>query len=88
VEARFNLAHSLWMLSESDAAIAEMEEVIARDPANAAAYERLAIWRYYAGDDAAAWRNVHAAQALGHGLPPQFLDLLAARTPDPGPPFR
>jgi len=83
-DARFHLAMALWMLSQPEDALAEMEVVVEQDPDRAAAHERLAIWSYYGGDDAGAWRHVHAAQNLGHQMPPQFLALLAARTPEAG----
>lgn len=84
IDARFNLAMALWMLDDPDAAIAEMAEVVQQAPQRSDAHERLAIWNYYAGDNAAAWQHVHAAQAQGHQMPPQFLALLEASTPDPG----
>jgi tetratricopeptide (TPR) repeat protein len=87
-DPRFHLAMALWMMGESDQAILEMEEVVAQDPQRAEAHERLAIWNYYGGDDAAAWRHVHAARGLGHEMPGQFIALLEARTPDPGMPNR
>ena len=50
---------------------------------HARAYEKLAIWHYYAADDEAAWDYVQAALELDHEMPPQFMALLSKRTPKP-----
>lgn len=76
-------AATLQRLARLDEAAAEYEQVVALAPDNAAAHTRLAILRYYLEDDAAAWKHVAAAEALGGRIPPQFLTLLAARTPRP-----
>lgn len=83
VEARYNLAVTLAALARFDEAIEQMSLVVELDPRLGAAHERLAIWTYYTGDTAAAWRHVKAAEALGHQVPPQFLALLEARTTGP-----
>lgn len=83
-DTRFKLAWRLWDSDQSDDAIAEMNRVLALDPNRAEAHERLAIWNYYTGDYAEAWRQVHRTRALGGVVPPQFIPLLQARMPDPG----
>ncbi len=84
IETRFNLAAALARLGREPEAIDEMQAVIERDPQNAVALERMAVWHYYTGDHAGAWAHVHAARVLGRPLPPQFLALLEAQMPDPG----
>jgi Flp pilus assembly protein TadD len=75
-EPQFKLAMTLARLAENESAIRQMQRVIELEPAHAQAHERLAIWRYYAGEHEAAWAHVRAAEALGHTMPPQFIALL------------
>lgn len=82
-EALSQLALTLARDSRADEAIATMQSVLAIDPDNGFAHERLAIWHYYAGDDDAAWRHVEGARRAGHPVPEQFLALLEQRTPAP-----
>lgn len=83
LDSRYELAMELSSAQRGDEAVTVMEDLLALDPAQGRAHERLAIWRYYGGDDARAWEHVRAARALGTPLPPQFLSLLAQRTPEP-----
>lgn len=82
VEATYSLAYTLSMADERDEAIEQMRRVIELDPTHAKAHERLAIGYYYAEDYGNAWRHTHAAQDLGHVMPPQFLVLLDAQAPE------
>ncbi len=84
VEAREWLARTLDIGQRRAEAIAEMEAALEVDPNHAPAHERLAIWRYYTGDPASAWSHVHASRRLGQSLPPQFIQLLTEKMPDPG----
>ncbi|MCP3904655.1 MAG: tetratricopeptide repeat protein [Planctomycetes bacterium] len=84
VDARFGLADMLAREQRRDEAITEMETVVRLAPDDARAHERLAIWQYYDGDYASAWKHVHAARALDHRLPPQFIVLLERHMPEPG----
>ena len=79
-DAQYNLAAALDRAGQRDAAIAQMQRVLELDPRRAEAHERLAIWYYYTGDAAAAWRHVDAARDLGHEPPPQFLALLESQS--------
>jgi len=84
VEARVELANCLARELRHEEAIAEMQQVLVLDPTHAQAHERLAIWHYYVGDYGAAWRHVHAADDLGHVMPPQFINQLRGKMADPG----
>lgn len=83
-DLRSKLAMQLWGMDQFDDAVAEMTMASEIEPARAETHERLAVWSYYLGDDAAAWRHVHAARARGGDVPPQFIPLLERRIPDPG----
>ena len=83
VEARFSLAITLSMINELDSAIQQMQRVVQLDPDHGLAHERLAVWHYYAQDYSKAWQETHSAQDLGHAMPPQFLALLEAQSPEP-----
>lgn len=85
LEARFALAMALQMNLLLDDAIAEMLGYVELNPENALAHERLAIWYRYAGNLVKAWDHTHAAQALGHTMPGQFVALLQRDMPDPRP---
>ena len=84
VTARIALARSLARVPRRPEAIEAMNEVLALDPANGRAHERLAIWHYYEGDLETAWRHVHAARDVDQALPPQFIVLLERKMTDPG----
>jgi tetratricopeptide (TPR) repeat protein len=62
---------------------AHFERALELDPAHAAARERLAIQLYYLGEHARAWQHVHAAEASGRAVPPQFRAQLAQSFPEP-----
>jgi Flp pilus assembly protein TadD len=83
VNARTALAMTLSREGHRDEAIETMNEVLEIDSANGFAHERLAIWHYYEGDFATAWEHVHAARRLDHPMPPQFINLLDGKMPDP-----
>lgn len=72
-----------WRLDERERAVAELEEALRLDPRHGAAYVRLASLRYYLGDDAGAWRALHAAEDLGAPLPSALRGHLAQRMPEP-----
>ena len=61
-----------------------LKEALRLDPACGPAHQRLAIWSYYQGDFAGAWKHVYAAREAGDPVPPQFLEQLRARMPEPG----
>jgi tetratricopeptide (TPR) repeat protein len=82
-ETRVALAETLAREMRHEEAIAEMDAVIAAVPGHGRAHERLAIWHYYDGDYAAAWRHVRAARAAGHEMPPQFITLLSGKMAEP-----
>jgi tetratricopeptide (TPR) repeat protein len=84
VETRFALAETLAREMRYEDAIVEMDVVANADPGYGRAHERLAIWHYYTGDYVAAWRQVRAARAAGHEMPPQFITLLSRKMPEPG----
>jgi Flp pilus assembly protein TadD len=85
-EAQFQVAVTLWQRGSGDEATDEMQRVLEIDPQHAEAHGQLAVWSYYAGDDAAAWHHTLAAQALGHELPPQFIQRLETRSATPAQP--
>lgn len=72
-----------WRLDERAQALSELEEAVRLDPRHAPAYVRLASVRYYLGDDAGAWRALHAAEDLGASLPGALRGQLARRMPEP-----
>lgn len=82
-DAQYNLAITLWMMGERADATQQMLQVVNQQSDHALAYEKLAIWHYYAADDEAAWDFVQAALELDHEMPPQFMALLSKRTPKP-----
>jgi tetratricopeptide (TPR) repeat protein len=83
VEARYQLAMTLWDPATQQEAITEMNAVLAIDDGFAKAHERLAIWNYYVADYDTAWQHVHRAEELGQELPPQFMALLNGQMSDP-----
>ena len=82
-DAQYNLAITLWMMGNRADATQQMLGVVNLQNDHALAYEKLAIWHYYAADDEAAWDYVQAALELDHEMPPQFMALLSKRTPKP-----
>lgn len=80
LDARFDLASSLWMTGDRVGATQQMNLLVANNPDHAEAHERLAIWSYYADDVEAAWAHTRAAQQLGHEMPGQFVALLEKKT--------
>ena len=83
IEARVGYANTLAMEARTAEAIEAMEAVLALDPDNAIARERLAVWEYYEGNYAAAWEHVGHARRAGHPIPPQLIPLLERQMPDP-----
>jgi Flp pilus assembly protein TadD len=57
--------------------------VLSLDPNHATARGRLAILHYFSEDHAAAWAQLHAAEAAGQSVPPQLRGLLAEQMPEP-----
>jgi tetratricopeptide (TPR) repeat protein len=82
-DLRYDYAQRLSWSNDRAGAAREMRAALTIDPTFGPAHERLAIWSYYDGDYAAAWRHVHAAEAGGKPVPPQFVQLLSAQMPDP-----
>lgn len=83
VDTTFNLAVAFQMSGQADEALRGWERTLKLDPNHAEAHSRLAIERYYRGENAASWRHVHAAEALGHPVPPQFRVLLEGQMAEP-----
>ena len=81
--ARYRLSMTLWATSRFDEAMAEMT-ALTDDGDYSEAHERLAVWSYYVGDHAEAWRHVHRARALGQDVPAQLIPLLQQHMLDPG----
>lgn len=79
----FKLGDSLVRLDQREQALAELQRALDLEPAHAQARERLALQLYYTGRPAEAWGQVHAAEALGQAVPPQFRALLARAYPEP-----
>ncbi len=83
LDARFQLGSMLQMSGRNAEAVEQWLAVIAGDANHAQAHARLATELYYAGRYEEAWRHFHAAERLGHAMPPQFRPLLAARMSEP-----
>jgi tetratricopeptide (TPR) repeat protein len=79
----FKLGDGLVRLEQREEAIALLRRALELEPAHAQARERLALQLYYTGRPAEAWAEVHAAEALGQAVPPQFRALLARALPEP-----
>ncbi len=77
------LSEVLWMGPRSEEALSEAREAVRLAPEHGPAQRNLALWSYYAGDDASAWSATQRAEDLGQAVPPQFRALLSARTPEP-----
>lgn len=82
-ELLFELGLNYQRESDLEAAIATWNRLLDVQPQHAAAHERLAIAHYYLNEFDAAWTHVHAAEALGHAVPPQFRPLLEAKLAEP-----
>jgi len=83
LSARVELAECYGRLGDLDGAIKRWNDVLELDPSNTHAHERLAVSLYYAERFAQSWEHVHAAERLGHALPPQFRPLLQQRMAEP-----
>jgi tetratricopeptide (TPR) repeat protein len=70
-------------LNDREAAVAGLRRALELDPDHARARERLALQLYFTGRPDAAWDQVHASEARGHAVPPQFRVLLAQAHPEP-----
>lgn len=82
-DAWFDLAVSLWRRGDRIEAREAMVQVTVLNPARGDAHAQLARWCYYLEDDAAAWRHLRQAEALGAPMPSQFRPLLEKRTAEP-----
>ncbi len=83
LEAQFQLAMAKQMQGDQLQANEAWRDVLVIDNKNAEAHSRLAVGLYYAGDFQGAWSHVHAAEGLGHEVPPQFRLLLAGKMAEP-----
>jgi tetratricopeptide (TPR) repeat protein len=79
LDARYELATTLWAATRQAEAIASMNELLALDEDHPRAHERLAVWSYYVGDDTAAWSHLERARELGEAVPAQLVPLLEQR---------
>jgi len=82
-EARYRLGAAYWMQGGFQEAVEMWREVVDLDSNHVMTHERLAIALYYLGDYQGSWGHVHAAEALGHVVPPQFRPLLETQMPEP-----
>lgn len=76
VEARMKLAETLNRNGDIAAWAAELENVLALDPAHGEAHARLAVARYYLGDQESARREIRLADRFGGTVPPQLRDMI------------
>lgn len=76
-------ADAMIRIGDRAAAIGELQRVLSVSPENAAARERLALQLYYTGQTQAAWTEVHAVEAAGGQVPPQFRVLLSKAMAEP-----
>ncbi|MBI5435287.1 MAG: hypothetical protein HZA52_20805 [Planctomycetes bacterium] len=79
----FQLGDAFVRANDRPAAIGELQKSLELDPSNAIAHERLALQLYYLEDYAGAWQAVHACEALGGAVPPQFRVLLVQAAVEP-----
>ena len=77
------LGDILVRLDDRSTAVGLFQRALELDPDHAPARERLALQLYYLGRSAEAWAEVHAAEARGDTVPPQFRALLAGVHPEP-----
>jgi Flp pilus assembly protein TadD len=80
---RFQLGDALVRVNQREAAVVELGKSLELDATNTTAHERLAVQLYYLGDLAGAWNEVHACEALGGVVAPQFRVLLANAAVEP-----
>lgn len=83
VDTVIELAYNFQRLGHNADAIRAFEQALALAPGRGEAHARLAVLRYYEGDFATAWRNVHRAEALGSPAPPQLVELLRKQMAEP-----
>ncbi len=83
VELSFAWADALSRGDQRQRAIDQFEVTLRLDSKHVRARERLAIQAYYLGQYERAWLEVHAVEALGHAVPPQFRVLLSESSPEP-----
>lgn len=83
VDLQYHLADVLVRMGELETARAAFDRVLELDANHGPAHRRLACLYYYAGDAAAAWTHIQAAEAAGQAIPPQLLLLLEGRMPAP-----
>ena len=83
VEARYQLAVGHWRNNDLATAADSLRDVVQAKPNHAKGQERLAVLTYYMGDYQESWLHVHACEALGATVPPQFRFLLAGKLVEP-----
>jgi tetratricopeptide (TPR) repeat protein len=83
VDLRFALGDALARLGDREGAVRELRVAIEREPARLDAHQKLATELYYSNDYAGAWREVHAVEALGGSVAPQFRALLEGAMSEP-----
>ena len=82
-EALNNLGGALILLGRLDEADANIRRALALVPNYGKAHSNLAAVRFMAGRDAEAWDEIRRARAGGFDPPPQLVDALRSRTPEP-----
>jgi tetratricopeptide (TPR) repeat protein len=83
VETHVRLAKALQSWKQPVEAIQVWQHVLTLNPDSADVHSRLARLMYFEGRYAEAWEHVHAAEALGGSVPPQFRPMLAQHMPEP-----
>ncbi|UCD73800.1 MAG: tetratricopeptide repeat protein, partial [Phycisphaerales bacterium] len=83
IDGHSELAMALSSLGRLEEAIAAMGSVLRLDPNHGFAHERLAIWHFALDEYVAAWEHVHAARAVGHEMPGNFIPLLREKMAEP-----
>lgn len=74
--ARLKLAETINRNGDVAGWAAELENVLAIDPAHGEAHARLAVAKYYLGDRDGARREIGLAERFGGNVPPQLRDML------------
>ncbi|MBZ5640189.1 MAG: tetratricopeptide repeat protein [Acidobacteriia bacterium] len=82
-EVENNLGTALSRLGRGDEAFRHFAEAVRLKPGYAVAHYNLATALYDRGAFAEAWTEVRRARALGFLPPPRFLEMLAAKMPEP-----
>ena len=77
--AQYKMAYELQKLGQFTEAALGWQRVLEMEPENGEVHTQLALVYYYSGDYARSWKHVHAAEAFGSDVPPQFRPLLAAK---------